>query len=117
MFPTLYFLIGGLWTEMKPNDYIIDSSIDKDRSVCTLGIVPNTEDYWLLGDTFLRGYYSVFNMDSGQLGLVPHVDSDKVELVSGISPSKDLNNDRSIFTWTVTAAVVALVTYLFITYI
>jgi len=62
---------------MEPNDYIIDSSAAKDRSVCTIGIVPNSEDYWLFGDSFLRGYYSVFNMETGKLGLAPHVDSDK----------------------------------------
>lgn len=77
VYPTLYFLIDGYWTEMKPNDYIIDSSGNQDRSVCTIGIVPNSEDYWLFGDSFLRGYYSVFNMQTGKLGLGPHTDSDK----------------------------------------
>lgn len=102
---------------MKPNDYILDSSVNSDRSVCTLGLVPNSEDFWLFGDSFLRGYYSVFNMNAGTLGLAPHVTSDKTNLIPGTVPENYLSGGTSVLVWTISGIVIAIVAYFFITFI
>ena len=33
-----------------------------------------TSNYWILGDSFLRGYYSIFDMDRKRVGLVGHAE-------------------------------------------
>ena len=40
-----------------------------------LGLVVNSEDYFVLGDSFLRSFYQVYDMEHNLLGLSPHVTS------------------------------------------
>ena len=40
-----------------------------------LGLVVNSEDYFVLGDSFLRSFYQVYDMERNLLGLSPHVTS------------------------------------------
>jgi hypothetical protein len=62
---------------------------------CILGFLDGTnQDYWLLGDVFLRGYYSIHdNSDraNARIGFAPHVKSNKknVERTSDL-PEKDI---------------------------
>jgi hypothetical protein len=53
--PSIYFLVGGYWLEMQSKDWIVET--DGKCWTC-LGENP-IDEYWILGDTFLRGYYSV----------------------------------------------------------
>lgn len=82
-----------------------------------LGLVPNSEDYWLFGSSFLRGYYSVFDMETGQLGLAPHVDSDKNKLAPGTVPLNYLTGGTSLLSMSTTAIVGFILVWLFIEYI
>lgn len=79
--------------------------------------MPNTEDYWLFGDSFLRGYYSVFNLETGKLGLAPHVDSDKSVLEPGKTPPNYLTGGTNLLAWTVSGIVIAIMAWIFIVYI
>jgi len=38
---------------------------------CILGFLTNTADYWLVGDVFLRNYYTVWDDDNNQLTISP----------------------------------------------
>lgn len=39
---------------------------------CLIGIEPNTRiDYWLIGDSFIRGFYVAHDLENKKLGLVP----------------------------------------------
>lgn len=61
----------------------------RDGNQCFLGIILNDEDFWVLGDVFLQGYYSIHdNSDplKAKLGLVPHVNSGKEFVESGVVP-------------------------------
>ena len=51
--PDLYFLYGGHWFGTSPSNYIIDYG-GPDCFVC---LTPTGNDYWILGDAFMRGYY------------------------------------------------------------
>lgn len=64
MWPSIWLWYDGAWLEAIPNDYLLDASEFNDRSVCILGFVQNNEDFWLLGDVFMRGFYSVHDMDN-----------------------------------------------------
>lgn len=70
--PNVYLLVDKHWLEFSPKDYILDMSDFHDRSICILAFVPNSGDYWLLGDNFFRGYYTVHDSPNNQLGVVPH---------------------------------------------
>ena len=48
------FYIDGYWFIIYKHDYIFE--ID---DTCILAFTENQGDFWLLGDTFLRGYYVI----------------------------------------------------------
>lgn len=71
--PTISFEMGDYWFEMLPEDYVIDM-----WGQCWLCLFENSwDEYWLLGDTFLRGYYSVHDYETMQFGFAPHSRSSK----------------------------------------
>ena len=58
---------------MSPHDYLIEFGDE-----CWICIGENTYDeYWVLGDSFLRGFYSVHDYKSMMFGLAPHATSKK----------------------------------------
>lgn len=53
-FPKISFLYGGYWMEMLPEDYFVEF-----EGQCVLCLFPESfGNDWILGDTFLRGFYS-----------------------------------------------------------
>lgn len=75
---------------MDPNDFIFDASNEQNGSVCALAIVSNQQDFFLFGNSFLRGYYSIHDMTDGMLGMVPHKTSGKDFIRKGVKPSEPL---------------------------
>jgi hypothetical protein len=69
--------------------------------VCALALMANSEDFFILGNSFLRGYYSIFDMLDGQLGFIPHATSTKEFPFAGANPSRSLNeaSEQSVWTW------------------
>ncbi|KYO34227.1 gastricsin [Alligator mississippiensis] len=71
--PTISFVIGGTSLPLPPSAYVIQST---DGS-CVVGIGPtylpsqNGQPLWILGDVFLRSYYSVYDMGNNQVGFAP----------------------------------------------
>jgi len=104
--PTFELLFGGYWFEVKPEDYIIEfNSSTKKCSVCFSGY--STIDYWILGDAFMRGLYSIHDYDNLRMGFVPFVGSTKKVPVKATTtptttpPVVALNLDTTIFGLTV----------------
>ena len=75
-FPVIEFLINGYWVEMLPQDYINKASVDSD-SECFLGLIPSSVDFFVFGDTFMRGFYVIHDDPQGLVGIVPHANSYK----------------------------------------
>lgn len=72
-FPTISFLFGGYWMEMLPEDYFVEW---QGECFACLG----KEDFldgFLLGDAFLRGYYSTHDHTNKRFGFAPHAESKK----------------------------------------
>ncbi|XP_068964402.1 gastricsin-like [Petaurus breviceps papuanus] len=69
--PTLTFNINGVDFSLPPSAYILSLS---DSSYCEVGIMTMSltsesgQPLWILGDVFLRNYYSVFDLGNNRVG-------------------------------------------------
>ncbi|KAM6398983.1 pepsin B-like [Rhynochetos jubatus] len=70
--PTLYFAISGAQLPLPPSVYVLNNN-----GVCTVGVestyVPSAsgQPLWILGNLFLRQYYSIFDMANNRVGFAP----------------------------------------------
>lgn len=58
-------MFGDIWLEIRPDEYVLDVSENKDRSLCLLTFERNNEDFNIIGHPLLMGYYTIFNMETG----------------------------------------------------
>ena len=90
-FPTIYLLVDGYWLELRSEDYLIDASDAGDRSLCMFAFTQNTDEFWLLGDVFYRGYYVIHDDVGAKVGIAPHSTSMKRALIhTDEKPTKTL---------------------------
>jgi len=89
--------IDSKWFLVKAEDYILEV-----EGSCILGFLDGgSSPYWLLGDAFLKGYYSIHDNDdhaNARIGIVPHSNSNKPFVESGSAPIKsykDIKWERS----------------------
>ncbi|XP_066109043.1 gastricsin [Saccopteryx bilineata] len=67
--PTFTFIINGVQFPLPPSSYILNNN-----GYCTVGVEPtylpsqNGQPLWILGDVFLRAYYSVYDMGNNRVG-------------------------------------------------
>lgn len=92
-FPNIYLQVNGYWIEFRPEDYLLDASDNNDRSFCIFAFTQNTDEFWLLGDVFYRGYYVIHDDLNAKIGIAPHSTSHKKALLhTDYIPSKTLQN-------------------------
>ena len=70
-FPKLYFLFDNLWIEVRPEEYVLDTSDAQDRSQCALLIASTDGPMNIFGMPVFHGYYTIHDMENGRLGYVP----------------------------------------------
>jgi len=74
--PSFYLAFGDYWLEVQPKNYAIE--IDNTGQYCMLCLEPTAgREDWILGTTFLRGWYTIHDYDNSQIGFVPFAGSDK----------------------------------------
>ena len=78
-------MVDNKWLEFHPDDYIL-SITNNGTTGCVLGFLSSNSTYFILGDSFLRGYYSVHDMTNDRIGFAPHKTSKKKEIESGVNP-------------------------------
>jgi hypothetical protein len=83
----VYLTIDGYKFQIRVEDYWYEfaSEYPGGNDVCILGFIDDDyADYWLLGDVFLRGYYTIHdNKDhnNARIGFAPHWVSNKEKVV------------------------------------
>ena len=77
-FPELRFEVGGLgsqhWFKLRGRDYMF---YDPTQRKCAVLVKPELNGnmrMWLMGDPFLRAYYSIYDMDRKRIGLASVAD-------------------------------------------
>lgn len=74
--------------EVTPDNYLISIGEFADGAkACYIGIVPSDIDYWLAGDVFLKGYFSVWDDEGNTISLAPHIYSNS-NIFSDDKPSQ-----------------------------
>jgi hypothetical protein len=71
--PDITFDLGNHHFTLQPTDYILSIS-SQGKQTCLVGITPfdmgqGKEPLWILGDVFLRKYYSIFDVGNQRVGL------------------------------------------------
>uniref|UniRef100_A0A8B9CZ88 pepsin A n=1 Tax=Anser brachyrhynchus TaxID=132585 RepID=A0A8B9CZ88_9AVES len=70
LLPDIVFVIAGTQFPLPPQAYILQVSTDGFEGYT---LPTATSELWILGDIFLRHYYSVFDRANGMVGLAPAV--------------------------------------------
>jgi len=65
---------------VKPEDYVYDSSPNRDFSQCTLYLSAVDEDFMIFGIPAYQQYYTIHDNGDNKLGIVPHSYSSKTRL-------------------------------------
>lgn len=84
--PIIEILYGGYWMEMLPEDYIVEY---EGYCFACLGKADYGEE-WILGDAFMRGFYSTHDHKSQKFGFAPHAESTKRAPYEGEQPANPL---------------------------
>jgi hypothetical protein len=58
---------GSQKMELKPEDYVLKFNL-AGRDDCVVGISPDKDTIWTLGQVFLRSFYTVFDRDADRIG-------------------------------------------------
>jgi hypothetical protein len=71
--PNLTWTIDGIEYVMTPNDYVL-SVVQGDDKECVMGVLPGdfpaNFNYFILGDSFIRKYYSYFDKKNNRVGFI-----------------------------------------------
>eukprot|EP01113_Clastostelium_recurvatum_P049687 TRINITY_DN924_c0_g1_i1.p1 TRINITY_DN924_c0_g1~~TRINITY_DN924_c0_g1_i1.p1 ORF type:complete len:461 (-),score=151.43 TRINITY_DN924_c0_g1_i1:24-1382(-) len=68
LFPTIQFVFDGVTIRMTPDNYLYQSRSADGTTIFCLGLNPTTSGHTILGDTFMRGLYVIFDKESNQVG-------------------------------------------------
>jgi len=95
----VYLRIDGHLYQISKDDYFIKIT-EGEVSQCLLAFVASPSEYWLLGDAFLMGYYSIHdNIDhaNARVGFVPHSNSHKPDIAA--MPASDFKYEFEDLQW------------------
>lgn len=62
-YPDLTFVLNNTTFTLTQEDYII-----RENGICILGLAGSMEEFWILGDIFIRKYITIFDYSNLQIG-------------------------------------------------
>ncbi|KAI8943649.1 hypothetical protein NX059_001634 [Plenodomus lindquistii] len=68
---SLDFVFSGVTISVPLNELVVVAAISRGQEVCMLGIGPAGKSISVLGDTFLRSAYVVYDLTNNQISLAP----------------------------------------------
>merc|ERR1711924_566705 len=76
---------------LKPQDYVVKFSANKNEE-CVIGLSPDRENVWTLGQAFLRSFYTLFDRERDRIGFanLPH---------TAITHLKNDERDKKMGNW------------------
>jgi cathepsin D len=93
LYMSLFILIDGYYFEIHPTTFILPyKTTTSGKYSCKLGLKRHSESYWILGDVFLRSYYSLFDSSAGTLKLAPRATGPFLTISAGSSVSRRLSS-------------------------
>jgi hypothetical protein len=60
---------------VTPANYLLKSNNSTYPDFCVIGFASNSDDSWILGDAYLRNFFSIHDMTRNKLGLAPALGS------------------------------------------
>ena len=76
--PEIAFVIGGRAFTLKPEDYIIQDDGECRLAFMSLDVPAPRGPIFVLGDTFMRKFYTVLDRDNMQIGFAPLKKPDEI---------------------------------------
>lgn len=70
--PTIDIRLGDKVFPLHSDDYIVQVAVNGE-TICLSGFLSNSEPLWILGDVFLRPYYTEFDLGNNRVGFAKAV--------------------------------------------
>lgn len=113
MFPDLIIQLGNNKYTIPAEGYTFEGGVFGDKCIIAVSSIPDRNNMYILGDTFIRNYYAVFNYSELQVGLAVSATAP-----SGVEISDDVtsntNSGSSLTPLEITAIVLASILALLI---
>lgn len=68
---SLDFVFSGVTISVPINELVVVAAVSRGQNICILGIGPSGNSISVLGDTFLRSAYVVYDLANNQISLAP----------------------------------------------
>lgn len=67
--PDISFNLGGHEFTLRPEEYVVSYDGILVSAFTSIDMLTDGEPLWILGDVFMRKYYSIFDMENHRIGL------------------------------------------------
>ena len=99
-YPVLTLMNGNMAFNFKPQDYLVYEKVDAtSQYMCMVSFQKETREntnFWLLGDSFLRAFYTVYDGENRRIGLVGDTEIRQNSSAGG-ADQEDLWNNPLVF--------------------